>query len=174
MCKNCNHNHCKGCSTRGSENRASQSNSDIRVQIAKLRFSVSEFLANSTQEFAILWSDSDPKPGDPSEAPESWGEVGTDNSVWMAITKKVNGAWAVWSVVRLKGAKGEPGDPGGSTGPQGEPGPEGPPGRDGADLSINGFYRFEVIDGDLIVIYNSDNSAPDFEIVDGDLILTID
>lgn len=63
----------------------------------------------------------------------------------------------------------------GEPGPQGPPGPQGEPGKDGTGGSGGGgMFAFEIIDGDLILMYPDEDTAPNFKIdINGDLIYTI-
>ena len=61
------------------------------------------------------------------------------------------------------------------TGPQGPQGIQGPPGIDGTGGGGSGMFAFEIINGDLILMYpDEDTVAPNFQIdTNGNLIYTI-
>lgn len=82
----------------------------------------------------------------------------------------------------LKGDKGDKGERGfqgiqgvqGIQGEKGDKGDTGERGTDGVITEISGQYAFQIIDGDLYVLYPDDVSAPNYSIdIDGNLVLTL-
>lgn len=76
-------------------------------------------LLADTSDVDVCFHDAMPdggKPSDPlyhfvADQGNGWQSTGTENSVWMAVSKKTGGSWSGWSVTKIKGEKGDPGDP---------------------------------------------------------------
>lgn len=76
-------------------------------------------LLADTSDVDVCFHDAMPdggKPSDPlyhfvADQGNGWKSTGTENSVWMAVSKKTGGSWSGWSVTKIKGEKGDPGDP---------------------------------------------------------------
>lgn len=82
-------------------------------------------------------------------------------------------------ILSLKGDKGDKGNIGfqglqGVQGIQGNNGDKGDRGVDGVITEISGQYAFQIVDGDLYVLYPDDAVAPNYSIdINGNLILTL-
>jgi hypothetical protein len=72
-----------------------------------------------------------------------------------------------------KGDKGDKGDPG-EKGEKGDKGDKGDKGADAIITEISGQYAFQIIDGNLYVLYPDDATPPNYSInQDGYLVLTL-
>ena len=61
----------------------------------------------------VCYSSQEAKPNAPTthgnQNDSVWSNIGNSNSVWMAMSIKVNGVWGDWSIVKIKGERGTDG-----------------------------------------------------------------
>lgn len=61
----------------------------------------------------VCYSSQEAKPNAPTthgnQNDSVWSNIGDSNSVWMAMSIKVNGVWGDWSIVKIKGERGTDG-----------------------------------------------------------------
>jgi carbohydrate binding domain-containing protein len=61
----------------------------------------------------VCYSSQEAKPNVPTthgnQNDSVWSNIGNSNSVWMAMSIKVNGVWGDWSIVKIKGERGTDG-----------------------------------------------------------------
>ena len=92
----------------------------------------------------VCYSSQEAKPNAPTthgnQNDSVWSNIGDSNSVWMAMSIKVNGVWGDWSIVKIKGERG----------------------TDGTSIKIVGVYNDSVIPNlsidNLLNVSNVDDS----------------
>ncbi|WP_295723424.1 hypothetical protein [uncultured Leptotrichia sp.] len=92
----------------------------------------------------VCYSSQEAKPNEPTthgiQNDSVWSNNGDSNSIWMAMSIKVNGIWGNWSIVKIKGERG----------------------NDGTSIKIVGVYNDSVTPNlsvdNLLNVSNVDNS----------------